>query len=753
MRGLNAWLRLPLVIILALLATVIPANPALGLVGTITIAPTSGTTSTPVLITGSGFTPGSIYAINFDTTPIATGTIDSGGGLATFFAVPPSTAGTHNITVATTGPDTSNIVTFTVAPEVSLTNTSGRTGGPISISGRGFAAVSTVTITFAGVPIGSTTSDVSGSFAVNLTVPDTTGATHTVAATDASGNTASTTFKVVPTVTLNPSPAGVGAQVTIRGSGFASSSTVTISFDAVPVTTTTTDTSGLFSINFAVPETTSGSHSVTANDSTGNTASTTLSIVARLTITPSPAVIGEQATVNGAGFAASSTITFFMDGVAVTAASATTNTAGEFNTRFAIPAIPAGTHTLQARDATGNSATINFSVAQAIAIDPKTGPSGTTVQFSGKGFSAGRSIAVNLDNVRVATSPLNLISDASGSLTGSFIVPASSGGAHSVVVSDGSFSAVASFNVVANATLNPVRGAVGTAAAVSGASFASGGSIVVIYDASPVAAATADSSGTFSASFNVPPGPTGTHAVNVADGTRSLSFNFAVVASATVNPAKGYVGTAITIIGTGFVSGGSIDVRYDTAQVTTVTADKTGGFSIAFRVPPSRSGDHPITITDGTSTIISTFNIDSTPPPLPALLSPAHDTKADTLTTFQWSAVTSPNGVTYVLQIARDSNFSFPVIQKTGLTNAGYKLTDQEKLPSANRQQPYYWRVKAVDGAFNESPWTPAQSFFVGFVLPTWALYTILALSIIAAGVLGFWLGKKASWVNKEKSG
>jgi len=41
----------------------------------------------------------------------------------------------------------------------------------------------------------------------------------------------------------------------------------------------------------------------------------------------------------------------------------------------------------------------------------------------------------------------------------------------------------------------------------------------------------------------------------------------------------------------------------------------------------------------------------------------------------------------------------------------------------------YYWRVKAIDAASNESDWTGACEFYISgpFVFPGWALYTLIA--------------------------
>jgi len=745
MRRLKICSLLSLAIILSLLVTVISAAPALALTGAISISPTYGPVDTAVTITGTGFTPSSTYTLYYAATAITTGTISGTGILSTSFAVPASTAGAQAVTATTTAPDTSNTVTFTVTPQITLSSTSVQIGNSIYVYGSGFGPSLTVTIYIDSVSTTTTPTNTSGSFSVSLTVPSGAGGSHTVTATDTSLNTASTTYTITPSVTLSSSSVVAGSQLTVNGTSFAASSTVTIYIDSVSTITTTTNASGSFSVSLTVSQGVSGSHTLTATDSLSNSKSVTYSITPSITINPSSFTSGSQVTVNGTGFAASSNITFYMDGVPISGSTATANTLGSFSTsNLVIPTVSGGTHTFQAKDSSSNSATLSFSVTQGITINPQSGPSGTVVQVTGEGFSASKAISIKLDGTGVVASPSTPATDASGDFTASFTVPAIFGGSHSVVVSDGTFSVTASFNVTSSANLNLIRGSVETSVTVSGNSFASRGAILVTYDSISVATTTADNNGTFSTTFNVPASSTGTHTVIVTDGTRNMPFNFSVVANVTISPTSGYVSTSITLTGTGFASGGQITIKYDASQIGTVTADATGGFAAVFKAPASQGGNRSITVTDGTSTIVSTFAMDSTPPPTPTLLSPPNDTQADALAEFQWKEVTDPSGVTYVLQVSRDSNFSVLVLEKKGLTTPGYQLTEEDKLASASKKQPYYWRVKAIDGASNESPWTPAQSFYVGFVLATQAFYTILGFCVLIAGLLGFWLGVRS---------
>jgi hypothetical protein len=108
----------------------------------------------------------------------------------------------------------------------------------------------------------------------------------------------------------------------------------------------------------------------------------------------------------------------------------------------------------------------------------------------------------------------------------------------------------------------------------------------------------------------------------------------------------------------------------------------------------------------------SFYTQDSTPPETPVIFLPELDSQTGVQPKFDWSDVTDPSGVTYSLQVARDANFSQLLLYKQGLNVSEYQVTQSEKLGLTKKDNPYYWRVRAVDGADNESQWTSAASFY-----------------------------------------
>ena len=199
------------------------------------------------------------------------------GSFSATFNIPISVYGSHTVSVS----DTVNSVsaTFTVNPSIALNPSNGIVGSTVTVSGFGFPASSSISATFGGSTVtvsGTKTTDSTGSFSgTTFTVPTQTVGSKNVAITAGAG-TGSASFTVNPSITLNPTSGNVGATVTVAGTGYAGNSRMTIQYDTTTLTTSpgtvTTSTSGTFSCTFIVPSS-SGSHTVSATDSSSNTAS------------------------------------------------------------------------------------------------------------------------------------------------------------------------------------------------------------------------------------------------------------------------------------------------------------------------------------------------------------------------------------------------------------------------------------------------------------------------------------------------
>jgi len=580
-----------------------------------------------------------------------------------------------------------------LAQPIVLTPTSGTAGTTVTVTGSGctlyayetvyilfdaaandpYSQVASAYVSFDGTF--TTSFQVPSSYTTAMTVPVT--VQHTTGVYDAANVIATAYFSVTPgEIVVSPSSVYVGDQITVSGSGFTSGSYVTIYFDSASMGTTTTDAYGDFaSSTFTVPESPGGIHAIEARDASGNDATATVTILPKITLTPTSGVVDDTLTISGSGFAAYSSVTIYFD--TATLGTITTGAYGSFtNATFTVPQSSQGNHTVRAQDAYGDYATGTVTVLPQITVAPTSGLSGTIVMVTGTGFGASKTMSIEYNAVSVTTDPATIITDARGG---------------------------------------------------------------------------------FTASFKVPAGPAGTYSVEATDGAYSDSADFVATVDATISPttngaSPGYVGMELTIDGTGFKPSATVTITYTSEPVVlaTITTDGDGDFSVTVTIPPSVGGNHTVTVTDGHTTKQLTFAMESEAPQVPVPLLPETGTKAESQAYFDWGYVDDQSGVTYTLQIALDAYFNNIVLEKAGLTDSEYTITTQEKLSSVSKEEPYYWRVSAIDGASNESAWSAAGSFYVGngFSMPQWAIYLLCGLGAFVVGCLGFWLGRRTALVD-----
>lgn len=94
-------------------------------------------------------------------------------------------------------------------------------------------------------------------------------------------------------------------------------------------------------------------------------------------------------------------------------------------------------------------------------------------------------------------------------------------------------------------------------------------------------------------------------------------------------------------------------------------------------------------------------------PPAPSPLAPANGAQVTVPFTISWSAVSDPSGIlAYNWQVSPSSKFS-PVIQQDSTSG------QTQDTVSGLANGTYFWRVQAVNGAFDQGAWSNTQSFTV----------------------------------------
>jgi hypothetical protein len=540
----------------------------------------------------------------------------------------------------------------------------------------------------------------------------------------------------------------VGTTVTISG---LSAGTYSIKWDGVQVKQGVLTSGG--SATFTVPDTSGGDHTVTVENPTGTEVlSVPFSVLPLISISPNSGVVGDSVTVEGKGFAATeSSIAVTYDGTDAKTGIAASDK-GSWEATFSVPNSAKGSHTVDASGSTTNASDVpdvTITVSPKISLSPASGDVGTSVTVSGAGFGKSETgIRVTYDGEDAKT---GVSADGKGAWSVSFPVPNSIRGVHTIDASGASTNLDevpdVAFIVSSAVRIKPESGYVGDSITVSGCGFGSSESDITVTLDGGVAKSgiTANSEGCWTTSLAIPATNSGSHfidaysastaAADVADAKLTIASKIAL------EPNEGYVGCNIVVNGTGFGADKELTIKYDSAAVATELAtDAQGNFQVEIKAPRSLGGKHNITAADtsGASAAV-VFMMETTPPPLPQVVSPKDGSRVGLFDraapTFEWTAVSDPSGVNYSLQISSQSDFATTLLTKEELTEPKYTLTDAEALPRGQ----YYWKIKAVDGAGNDSGWSTPILVKIGF-MPLWAFIVIAVIAVAFLTRLFFFL-------------
>ncbi len=409
---------------------------------------------------------------------------------------------------------------------------------------------------------------------------------------------------------------------------------------------------------------------------------------------------------------------------------------GNAYTYFIVDEYPEGEYKVWATD-DENREYIVFKVVPEVESDTYKGYVGDEVVIAGTGFAAKSEVSVKFDNDEVTIDK----TDENGCFAGAtFTVPESANGLHTIkVVDEESNYATANFTTEHTISISGTDGKVNTGVTVSGTGFDANADMTVTLANEEVSISKSDSNGSFSDTFVIPAIVQGTYRIKISDGSNNSYADFSVAAVATLNPAEGNVGSDITVTGSGYAANSNITVKYDNEKMASTTTQASGSFEVNFTTPVSEHGEHTITVSDSTTTSDLTFTVESDPPPTPRLLLPANASKVSETPTFSWETVSDPSGVYYVLQVAADKNFSDVVLSQEAMTSPEYTLTEGESLPPRKKEEPYYWRVRAIDRASNVGEWSETGSFYMGLILatpPGWVQWGLTGLGITLFGFL-----------------
>jgi len=345
-------------------------------------------------------------------------------------------------------------------PEITLSPASGSIGTEVTITGTDFASFKNteLTILFDNSEIDASPLTVpeSGSFTTTFTVPD-----------DAEPGTAYVKVEMVlggeikksflikgAGISLDSEEGVVGTVVTVDGQGFYAGSDVDIYYyskgSKVNVATETATAGGDFSYTLSIPESTAGEHKIIAEDILGNPAEAGFEVLPSIILSAYTGATDDRLTIGGSGFAGQSDITIHFGGTEV--AEDVTNKYGGFQITLSVPALESGSYVVEAEDDDDNWSKAAFTIAAGATLNQSSGEVGTPLIISGVGFNAAVLITITYDNLEVATT----VSDDSGTFSAAFNAPPSSGGNHTITVTDGSNTAECIFTMESEAPPVPV---------------------------------------------------------------------------------------------------------------------------------------------------------------------------------------------------------------------------------------------------------------------------------------------------------
>ncbi|MCW4003797.1 MAG: collagen-like protein [Candidatus Bathyarchaeota archaeon] len=476
--------------------------------------------------------------------------------------------------------------------------------------------------------------DGAGDYEIDVTIPLAPAGTHYLIVRDPTG-TASVDIEVEPKITLSPTTGIPGDVVTVTGTGFSGSATlanrvITITFDGDTMTLTPSptrsNTSGYFTCTFEVPDLAYGTYDVIADDADAAVDpadAAPFTIGATIALSPTSGPAGAVVTVSGRGFTkvAGTGLTFTIGATPVVEVTPIVTLAdGTFTGSIIIPSLTAGPQTVSANDGTYTATatyTISTGAVTTITLTPTTGPQGFTVTISGVRFTAiaGEVVTVTFGAITVGS----FVTTASGSFSGTFVVPNLPTGSYTVTATDENALVATKPFTVTNifVGLTPSSGPTGTVVTVAAYGFTAGHPARISISNINFTGFTTTDLLAGTVTFIIPQVTAGAKTVTITDLTSSeyttATFTVTAAATATLSPAAQAKGYDVVLTITNFPAGADFTATLSGANsfeelIFDDTTNSTGAFVDTFTVDTAWAiGSYTMTIVTDDSTFTLTL--------------------------------------------------------------------------------------------------------------------------------------------------
>jgi len=475
-------------------STATAGTNAITVVRELTLSATSGARGKSVTATGKGFTGTGNATLWIDTDGddaidtteyiIASDIAVSGGAFEHVFTTDTNFPLATSPEINAQGGDGLAIAagsspTFNSYGSISLDKSEVSRGAALKVTSVDYVASTITAISIGGVtqtlPTDVTVADsVDEGFSITVAATTPLGKQKILMTGDNEGTRYTTVTIIGAPVTVSPSTAVAGQEVTVTGTGFTKSSSLdTITVGGQTVTNTSsggldtsdtiaanvdTDSSGNFSTSFLIPDSsttrTAGDHKILVTDDGGLTGEVFMTVPGRtITLSSDSSKRGSEVTVTGTGYEAKGTVamTYLSGTTTTTLGSATADSYGDFTKVVTIPNTPSipSTNTITGAITSGGSKTATHKIpASAIEVDVAEQSTGETITITGSGFPAYAAVAtMTIGGLDVRPTPAPS-TDVDGGFTSSVMVPGLTEGNHTVKVTASSVTGSVSLKVI-----------------------------------------------------------------------------------------------------------------------------------------------------------------------------------------------------------------------------------------------------------------------------------------------------------------
>lgn len=374
---------------------------------------------------------------------------------------------------------------------------------------------------------------------------------------------------------------------------------------------------GQFLARFGVPLVPTGTYTIAAiGQTSGDLATGSTSILPQIYLNPRAAGAGTKVYIFGNAFGAYEAVNIYWNytgpGTGTLLTTATGNSTGSFTTTARIPngTAPGTIPVAGIGQSSQASATFGFILyPPLLTLAPLSGSPGTSLTLSAVGFAAFEKVNFYWNN---GSTPI--ASYGSGNFgyiaPFTFTVPGGTAPGNYTIKAVGTVSRIImtnTFSVVAPTSFaNNTSGPIGSKLTISGNGYTPGEAVNIQWNyngpgtGSTVATATATFSGAFTTSFLVPNDTVGSYQIAAIGASSQIvtQQTFNTEDSLAVDPLSASPGNTITVTGTGFQAGESVQLFLDSTsgtQLASATADSNGNITAPVSLPTSIvSGAHTV---------------------------------------------------------------------------------------------------------------------------------------------------------------